>query len=77
MVQEQRKVGLFAKILIALKKIWIVIILGIGGAFKGIIGNVKRKSKEVSEVNLNSDEIAFKDNPKADEISEISSTSID
>jgi len=70
------KVGLLAKILLIFKKIWIVIIVGIGGVFKGIIGRFKRKSKKDNEFNLNSEEIVFTDNPKVDGISEISSTTI-
>lgn len=71
------KVGLFAKILLIFKKIWIFILFGIGGVFKGIVGIFKRKSNKANEGNLNNEEIEFKNNPKAEEASEISSTSID
>jgi len=71
------KLGLFAKILLVFKKIWILIIVGIGGLFKKIAGIFKRKPKKDNEINLNSEEIAFKDDPNVDAISEIASTSID
>jgi len=71
------KVGLLAKILLIFKKIWILIIVGIGGVFKGIIGIFKRKPKKDNEVNLNKEETVLTDSPKADEVSEIYSTSID
>lgn len=60
------KVGLLAKILLVFKKIWILILIGIGGVFKKIAGIFKRNPKRVNEVKQNSEEI-----------SEISSTSID
>lgn len=71
------KVGLLAKILLVFKKIWILIIVGIGGVFKKIVGIFRRKPKKDSEVNLNLEEKVCTDNVKAEEISEISSTSID
>ena len=71
------KVGLFAKILLIFKKVWIFILFGIGGVFKGIAGIFKRKSNKANEGNLNNEEIEFTSNPKAEEISEISSTSTD
>ncbi len=40
------KAGLFAKILIIFKKIWIVVILGIGGLFKKILSVFKKKPSE-------------------------------
>lgn len=71
------KVGLLAKILLVFKKIWILIIVGIGGVLKKIVGIFRRKPKKDSEVNLNLEEKVCTDNVKAEEISEISSTSID
>lgn len=71
------KIGLFAKILIGLKKLWILIIFGIGGLFKGIISIFKKKSKKANEINLNSEEMGYKENPKADTVNEIASTSMD
>ena len=57
------KVGLLAKILIGLKKLWILVIMGIGGVIKGIISLFKRKHKKN---NVNSEGIGFKDNSKDD-----------
>lgn len=47
------KVGLLAKILLVLKKIWILIIVAIGGVFKKVFGIFKRKPKSDNEDNLN------------------------
>jgi uncharacterized membrane-anchored protein len=71
------KIGLLAKILLVFKKIWILIIVGIGGLLKKIAGIFKRKAKKDNEINLNSEEIDFKDDPNVDAISEIASTTID
>lgn len=46
------KMGLFGKILLIFKKVWMLIILGIGGLFKKIIGKFKRKT--ASSTNSNS-----------------------
>jgi len=71
------KLGLFAKILLVFKKIWILIIVGIGGLLKKIAGIFKKKPENVNEISLNSEEMVYKDNPEVDTISEIASTSID
>ena len=44
----------------------VVIIFGIGGLFKGIIGIFKRKSKKDKEANLYSEEIVLIDNPEVE-----------
>ncbi|WP_459481708.1 DUF2167 domain-containing protein [Clostridium saccharoperbutylacetonicum] len=62
------KVGLLAKILLIFKKVWIVIIVAIGGLFKGIFKVFKRKPKNDNGINTNSEETGFKENPKIDEI---------
>ncbi|MFT8350877.1 DUF2167 domain-containing protein [Clostridium saccharoperbutylacetonicum] len=62
------KVGLLAKILLIFKKVWILIIVGIGGLFKGIFKVFKRKSKDDKGINTNSEETGFKENPNIDEI---------
>lgn len=71
------KLGLFAKILLIFKKIWILIIVGTGGLLKKIAGIFKKKPEKVNEISLNSEEMVYKDNLEVDTISEISSTSID
>lgn len=62
------KVGLLAKILLIFKKVWIIIIVAIGGLFKGIFKVFKRKSKNDNGINTNSEETGFKENPDIDEI---------
>jgi uncharacterized membrane-anchored protein len=62
------KVGLLAKILLIFKKVWIIIIVAIGGLFKGIFKVFKRKPKNDNGINTNSEETGFKENPKIDEI---------
>lgn len=71
------KLGILAKILIVLKKIWILIIVGIGGVFKKIAGIFRRKSKINNSTSLNSNEIGFNENPQMDAKNEIASTSSD
>ncbi|WP_315069708.1 DUF2167 domain-containing protein [uncultured Clostridium sp.] len=71
------KLGIFAKILIVLKKIWILIIVGIGGVFKKIAGIFRRRSKINNSTNLNSNEIGFNENPQMDTKNEIASTASD
>lgn len=71
------KIGLLAKILLIFKKIWILVIAGIGGIFKIITGLFKRKNKNNNQVNLNSEKIESEDNTKAGETNEIPSLPID
>jgi uncharacterized membrane-anchored protein len=71
------KVGLLAKILLIFKKVWLIIILGIGGGLKKFAGLFRRKNYRNNKTNSNSGEIGFKENFHADATSEIASTSID
>ncbi|WP_411680958.1 DUF2167 domain-containing protein [Clostridium thailandense] len=70
------KMGLFAKILLVFKKIWILIVLGIGGFFKKIISKFKKKSTDIegSTSNANVDNLI---NSSMETPKEISETSYD
>lgn len=69
------KLGLFAKILLVFKKLWIFVLFGIGGIFKWIGRLFKRKQDKNESININSEEIAYKDNPNAESISKTSTVS--
>lgn len=71
------KVGLLAKILLIFKKIWMLIIVGIGGLFKAIVGIFKRKPKTVDQINTNSEETMYRENPTVNTTNEIASTAAD
>ncbi|MCY6371683.1 DUF2167 domain-containing protein [Clostridium ganghwense] len=70
------KLGLLAKILLIFKKLWIVLILGIGGLFKKIIGIFKKKPANTNN-NTSYTEINNLDNSNVEVSSEISATAND
>ncbi|NRT79719.1 DUF2167 domain-containing protein [Clostridium beijerinckii] len=60
------KIGLFAKILIIFKKVWIFVLAVIGGLFGKVIKVFKKKPYRYDETELNSNKIVFKENSEAD-----------
>lgn len=64
------KVGILAKLLLIFKKIWILIIAGIGGLFKAIGSIFKRKPKIDNQINSNSQATMYKENPESHTINE-------
>ncbi len=64
------KVGILAKLLLIFKKIWILIIAGIGGLFKAIGSIFKRKPKMDNQTNTNSQATIYKENPEVDTMNE-------
>ncbi|AGX41857.1 DUF2167 domain-containing protein [Clostridium saccharobutylicum] len=68
------KIGIFAKILLMLKKAWMLIIVGIGAFFKGIMSIFKRKRKTTNEINNNSEDTTYGENTTVDAINENTST---
>ncbi|WML33927.1 DUF2167 domain-containing protein [Clostridium sp. OS1-26] len=69
------KTGLLAKLLLIFKKIWIVVILGIGGLFKKIISKFKKKSSGIEEntSNIDANNLINSNMETAEEISATSS----
>lgn len=69
------KTGLLAKLLLIFKKIWIVVILGIGGLFKKIISKFKKNSSGIEEntSNIDANNLINSNMETAEEISATSS----